>query len=782
MPAPPELMNLTELSLAQGAFNHSQNKKISHQVFKSLLLLVMVLVTVLSIHPSLSFKKSMKNPFVSLRRPHPDFVGRKSYLSQLENLLISKPKKWNPTLLTRLAVIWGKGGYGKTELAIQFANQNLSKFSIVWAITCDTKGNLYQGFARLAEALDLFEANDSLQTLKRKVYHYLETHKFSRPYLLILDNVEGEDIDYPQRGGAVLMTSQKRIGRSNNRVFLGPFSQKEAVEVLMIANKSRGGIEELAESLDRIPLLVNNAAHYIQATPGCNYTDYAEMIASQNMQSKTFLWKATDINSRYLKTLSASWKAPFTQLEKKHPLAAKWLTICAYLNPENIPEEWLIHWVGRELSVERDEAVFVAKNLLGELLNYGLLTYDIEKKRFSIHRFFQEIMRTERADHLAQDLSRAISCVAMHARNYQYTNLETWDEGDQWFVHAKEVQHWLEDVKLPPSIDQASLYHGQGKLYGFYDRPEKALIAHQKAFKVRKKMDPQDAYEIATSYKHLAWAHFGIESLNEAFSYILKAEEWIHEKKYPVDRSTILNIKGLVLLRLERYQEALSVFSQSLELRQSLVGSAHIEVVRCFMYMCCALNGLKQYEKSITLSKKVIEMLQSLCGQNHPLYAFALEIQSHALIEVEQFDKALVNSGQALMIRSRVIPRVHGDLARGWFCMGRAFFHKEEGSLARYCFEKSLEISRHFPIKSLRYFVKAKIYLGKCDFKEGKIHSGTQHLLEVMKKCDERSHPELFKRGWNALLQASVDDQEALEEAAIMAKSLLGPDHLVNAK
>ncbi len=82
---------------------------------------------------------------------------------------------------------------------------------------------------------------------------------------MIFDNIEKELIDYPQRGGVILFTSQKKILNPGYLLEIPSLSQDESIQLLeKITGEKRGKkMEQLVEDLQRIPLLINYAAHYI---------------------------------------------------------------------------------------------------------------------------------------------------------------------------------------------------------------------------------------------------------------------------------------------------------------------------------------------------------------------------------------------------------------------------------------------------------------------------------------------------------------------------------------
>lgn len=743
---------------------------------RKVVLLLIALASTICIVTLPASKKPSEEQILSIRKPHPDFVGRKAYLNQLKDALIPQPKKWSAQEATQVAVIWGKGGYGKTELAVKFANRNLSQFSLVWSFNCETKSNLYQSYRLLAKRLHVSGENDSFTTLKEKVHQYLEHHPASRPFLLIFDNVEREQVDYPKRGGCVLVTSQKKLVDEKVQIELNHFTQGEAIELLKMAgkNETSESVTQLAEALEYIPLLVNSAAHYIQATPNCNCSNYLDLLTLDDHHKENILWKVADANHRYFKTLSRSWQAPFNELKQDFPLAAEWLIICAYLNPENIPEKWFRGWVQAKLQLSAEDAFLEEKKLLKALIQYGLIHYDSQRQILSLHRFFQRIIRMKRRDLIAQDLALTTQLLSMYSSFYRYADKQTWEEGELWLVHALEMEKWLEKIPIVESLGQAFLFQGIGKWFIFHDRPKKGISAHQKALEIKKKVFPENHFEIGCTYQHLAWAKFWIEDLEEGLLDAIEAEKRVSLEEHPQMGAVGLNVKGLILYRLERYTEAISCHQKALEIRRELFGNVHIDIARSLNNIGVCLNHTQKYEQANQILEEAREAVQKTSGTHHPLYALMSENQCHSLIGLKRYREAIFRAGKALIIRQEALKQEHGDLVHGWMIIGNAFFHLGEISLARYSLQNVLNISNRFTEKNFRYQVLSRNLLGKCDVKEGKEEEGRRRFFDSVSLSYARRHVPLFRRSYRLLLEHFDGKRDILLSSFKMAQELLG--------
>lgn len=92
--------------------------------------------------------------------PHPmnaKFSGRDSMLESVDSAIM-EPDESSASL--RSVALFGLGGVGKTQIAIQFAYRNMDKFDVVLWVAADNAISIGQSLKAAAEGLNLFDADD----------------------------------------------------------------------------------------------------------------------------------------------------------------------------------------------------------------------------------------------------------------------------------------------------------------------------------------------------------------------------------------------------------------------------------------------------------------------------------------------------------------------------------------------------------------------------------------------------------------------------------------------
>lgn len=731
-----------------------------------------------------------------------DFVGRQKYLNLLSNELICPKKDFLHS--TKIKVLWGKGGFGKSELAIEFANRHLSDYSLIWTFCCDSRENIYQSYRLLAQRLNLLNANENLEQVKKKVHSYLENHTFARPWLLIFDNVEEEIIDYPQRGGAILVTSQKKILNPQCLIEVEPFSEEESLELLEKISQEKRGIamRQLVHDLQRIPLLINYAAHYVKATPGCSIDDYQHLFSSRLDEKEGPLWVGMDINRRYLKSLSASWQFSLRSLEKECPLALQWLFVCSYLYPEQIWEQWMDEWLLENMQDKAKSVQVVKEEILEVLQTYGIIRYEPEAKMFSLHRFFQHMIRDSRKNQLHEDLRQTVALMSKHAKDYKFSDSSSWKKGQLWYLHACELRKWLlsssqKMVGIPEQL--ALFYEGIGDWCVFNDIGFEALDAYNQALDLRRATLNENAPEIGRTYEFIAWVFYHISRYSEGLDTCEKAaniqRSFLGEGA--LDYANTLNTKGVILCEIGEAEKALECHKQALTIRLENLGgnSDNIEkdLTGLSSYVCKksqyskTLKSLGQYQQASALHEKVVDVGRSLsnvasslnkldlhlkalefnekatevylesCGKENPLYVRGLMGQARTLLLLKRYQKALNLYQRTLQLHEFIRGKKHGDLSSPLTGIGKCYFYLKKYKLAKQSYKKAIQMGKmHFE----KTFFLSRAYngLGWNYLRENKVRKGLKYLIKSLHMSAQEYHCS------PAMTTALEDFQKALKE------------------
>ena len=417
------------------------------------------------INPNNNFQLADKQPIFQipyLRNPY--FKGRDEILNRIHtNFTLQKQS-------TYIQVITGAGGFGKTQLAAEYAYLNKQEYDIVWWIRSEEAASLASDYANLATELNLPEqqAQDQSIIIKAVLRVLQQNHR----WLLVFDNAENPSQlrDYiPRIGyGHVLITSQKQNCwvRFGDLLPIPDLSSNAAVELLLegTGQTDEQSALELAKELGNLPLALAQASAYIRKT-GCSIQRYLELFKDYQ---KDLLAERIE-GSDYPYTIITTWRLALEQIESTFPAAQTLLNLCAFLAPDDIPLE-LFRRNSEELPENLRFSVLNPldfENTIAVLQDYSLVQRN--KDALSLHRLVQFVTRDRMSDISKKQIFKVVLRLMSKTVKFDYYQELTWKICHQYIYHCIVVLKRVEKIKF---VDEyvALLQGNIGQFLGYFGR------------------------------------------------------------------------------------------------------------------------------------------------------------------------------------------------------------------------------------------------------------------------------------------------------------------------
>ncbi len=362
---------------------------------------------------------------VPLRNPR--FTGRDGMLTELRRRLRAE----EPTLVVQ--ALYGLGGVGKTQLALEYAHRFAADYDLVWWIDAEQPVLIPDQLAALAARLDLPTGPTVTDTVDR-----LLTELARRPrWLLVFDNAERPvDIaDYrPGGAGHMLITSRNPgWGALGGRLEVDVLARAETIALLRarIPTLDEELADKLAAELGDLPLAAAQAAGYLEQTdlPAADYL-------------RRFRAHRADLLTRgevvgYHGRVDTAWALSLQRLREEVPAGVQLLELAAFLAPEPIPLSLfsrhadLLDEPLRSAAADPDALA----DTVGALVGYSLARRHPDG--FQVHRLVQAVIRAQLAPDRQQDTEQRV--VALLAASSPGNA----DDPTSWPCHAQLAPHVL---------------------------------------------------------------------------------------------------------------------------------------------------------------------------------------------------------------------------------------------------------------------------------------------------------------------------------------------------
>lgn len=430
------------------------------------------------------------------------FVGHADDLERLHKALTAG----SPTALTQTSAISGLGGIGKTQMALKYLHSYQDDYEAVFWARADSQERLVSDLFEIADLVGLPEAKKQKQDQQHLIAALIGWLSLHTHWLLVLDNVEDEvdisDLLAIAGAGHILLTTHSQVTADlAHNIQIHSLSSEDGALLLLrrahiialnapLDAASPADQElalEISRVLDGLPLALDLAGAYIREH-SCSLSGYLERYYFY--RDKLLQWKSQQKfpYSDYPHSVATTWLLCFERVEQGCPAAATFLRLCAFLDPDGIPQELMLENPS-ELDastppiacnlIEIDEALEV-------LLRYSLCQRNHISSTLSVHRLVQAVIRDrmvmEEQQYWADRAVRAVHHTFFSARP------ATLQQYDRYLSHATVCARLIAQWDLKNEAAAHLLFLAGSNLIdrGWYTRAEpfckQALQLYEKLF------------------------------------------------------------------------------------------------------------------------------------------------------------------------------------------------------------------------------------------------------------------------------------------------------------
>jgi tetratricopeptide (TPR) repeat protein len=553
--------------------------------------------------------------------PHqrnPNFTGREELLTDLQTALTSGQH----AALTQ--AISGLGGVGKTQLAVEYAYRYATEYDIVWWVRSEEPSTLAAEYAALATELGLPEQSAREQAaIAQAVRRWLEQNS---GWLLVFDNASNQkDVhDYLPRGatGHVIITSRDSNWRGvATTLSIKVLSQDESVEFLLkrTGQTDRGVAARLAEELGNLPLALEQAGAYMVESAR-SILDYVKLFQTR----KGEILKRGTPSTDYPATVATTWELSFQEVKKASPAGADLLNLCAFLAPDDIPQEMLRkgaeHFPEPLASTVADPLAF--DDAVAPLLHYSLVEVDIDRDALSVHRLVQAVVRGRLEEDERKLWAEAAVRSAKEAFTYKLDDVDTWQASIRILPHSLVTSSHAEELGGASELagrllNQVGLYLEEFAQY------TQAKSVFERAVAIGEATYGSDHPTVAIRASNLGGVLWQLGDLAGARAHYERAVA-IGETTYGSDHPTVatyINNLGLVVNGLGDPAGARAHYERALVIDEAAYGPNHPNVAIDVNNLGGVLQDLGDPEGARAHFERAVAIDEAAYGPNHPTVA-----------------------------------------------------------------------------------------------------------------------------------------------------------------
>ncbi|NUT40685.1 MAG: tetratricopeptide repeat protein [Thermoactinospora sp.] len=542
------------------------------------------------------------------------FTGRAAVLDSLRRELTGGAQA-----VVLPQALYGLGGVGKTQVALEYAHRFRADYDVVWWISAENQERIHTAFEELARAMDIPIAENVAEVVAQ-VRETLRVGDQSRRWLLIFDNAgEPDEIRNYFPGGAfghVLITSRNSAWSAVAAPLeIDVFTQEESLEHLSrrVPTLAAEYAIRVANGLGNLPLAVEQAAAWL-AESGMPPKEFVAQLESEAEQVLR-LGQPTD----YPSPVAVTWNLSLRRLRETSPASVRLLELCAFFAPEPISMQLLYSDEMMQELLPYDDSLrekLVLGRVIREIGRYALAKVDLGHNTIQVHRLVQAVIRSGMDEPEQVRATHAVHRVLVGARPRQGDV----DDPDNWHRYGLIWQH-LEPSRATECTEEET----------------RQLLTDRVRY-LWKRGDFDAALELGDALADRWEAEFGVDDRQRLHLLFNVANVKRSQGKYGEARE------------LDEWVHARQLES---------VGAIHPHTLMTAGGFAADLRGMGEYERGLQLDRGTYDQWKLAYGEEHPRTLAAANNLALGYRLVGDPANALVLDQDNLERRQRVLGLLH---------------------------------------------------------------------------------------------------------------------------
>ncbi|RYP20808.1 hypothetical protein DL767_009393 [Monosporascus sp. MG133] len=561
------------------------------------------------------------------------FVDRPLDMKTLEGVLL--PQSQNTR--QKKVVLYGLGGMGKTQLAVEFARRHHRQFTSVFWLDGRSEDRLKQSIAnaasrvpegQIAEMSRLYSKSGSgdSDAVVRDMTNWLNKPD-NTDWLLIFDNIDRErqqdDADpdaYNVRRylpgadhGSILITTRlARLEQLGVPLSLSKVSETQARAIFQEwygTDVDPIKSAELLQLLDGLPLALAQAGTYIRET-GIDFVKYVDFYKQQwrdlmELQDR----RGAPLHDYGDRSIWTTWTISFKAIQKTNKAAANLLLLWAYLDNRDlwyrllaaagersaVAAEHLSKWLQdiQNNELKFTDAVQLLRNYSMVESIQGLSSYATHPV---VHKWAFHVQDQEQRMVLARTAVLLVGFAVPHNSTKEY-----WTTQRRLLPHAQSCSQWILDSEADPSAKRWGSSYRAGT-------------------------DKECIIEVLDAIVWLGLLYSDQGKLGEAEKMYQRALQGTEKALGPEHTSTLTTVNNLGNLYKAQGKlgEAEKMYQRALQGREKALGpepvKTYIPAVNTAYNLGLLFAGQGKSDKARAMYLRALVGYQSVFGQDHANY------------------------------------------------------------------------------------------------------------------------------------------------------------------
>lgn len=559
---------------------------------------------------------------------------------------------------SRIVVLLGMGGSGKTQLALELcrqAEENFGFIAVLW-IDASSPNSVIQSYKVIAKKIQSRENESDVDGQSAISLVQDTVQKWKRRWLIIFDNYDTPSVFRDQdirfyvpngKNGHILFTSRhadsERLGHC---IRVATMSEDESMDLLLQRSPNedeKHDARRIASTLGYLALALDQAGAYIRARNLplkhfiSHYNKRKEVVLREIPEQWEYRRKTAAAEREILLNVYTTWELSFEQVKGEETERRKkdhFLTLAAFFDNNKISEIFFQdhyekispHWMDI-FSTRGQWETEKYGDILAEFQKLSLIQISVKQDdgfQFSIHPVVRDWIRLRKNQDVQQKFAvEAIKALAQyigHIVDFDSLDLdlkqEIFQHSDACIDHDQALVEVLSEsnpeYQLDPEIWFAYVHVQQGRYDEAIKWSGRALTRYKEHFGPRDINTLKVMHALAQNY-HLQGQEAKAVELSE--SVLLEYEKQLGPQHMRTLKTTQLLV--LIYSDLNRYDEAEQMCKRALAVMEQRLGLQHKDTLATMRRLANVYYSRGRVDEAEKMCERVLLDMELKLGPLH---------------------------------------------------------------------------------------------------------------------------------------------------------------------
>jgi len=574
-----------------------------------------------------------------------------------------------PGICSHRIALFGMGGIGKTQIALEYVYTNEKNYARTYWISAVDQTTLLSGYAEIAKMAGVKLAPDSvpLETAKT-VLRWLREQS---SWLIVIDNLDVIEVIegfLPETGPHkhVIITTRNpdAQGIPAQGVEVPLLDPEAAVHLLSTLSTipipsnspEQNAAKSIVQRLDCLPLAIEQAGAFIRQVT-CGYASFLESYEKNRKELHKWVPKG---NRQYRYSVATTWFLSFNLIRETYPDIAKFFQILSFLNPDGIRIDFLVESANGLESALRE---IIGDDLkrwtaLLELEKFSLIKWNRGSNMLVIHRLVQAVIRDEMQaeNFIALETAIADLCDTAFPVEWDDTTKPTCRN---YFgqVMMPLTLLTIESLKQGAVLDRVARFLFKDGKYG------DSLRLHEKSFQIYTNIMGNDHPDTLSSMHNLASIYRDQGKWTEAVKMleeVLAKSKEVLDEDHP-DTLTSMHELALTYSRQGKLTEAVKMLEEVLAKSKEVLDEDHPDTLSSMHELARTYSQQGKLTEAVKMYEEVLAKRKAVLGEEHPNTLASMHELAGIYSQQGKLTEAVKMHEEVLAKRKAVLDEDHPD-------------------------------------------------------------------------------------------------------------------------